>query len=599
MAKPRQTRSYYARSLPVVLACLVGAVFLPVVRFDFIDIDVPEQVIDNPYIRAITVENLQHIFTTRCISSYYPVRTLTYMLDHAVWGPWPGGFKLTNVLIHLLNVLLVYGLIRRFLPESDSIDDTKGDLRSAMTSAAFAAIFAVHPVVVEPVAWVAGREELLMTLGALACVHFHMTARRSADRGSHKGRVLTFHVAATISCAAACLSNAVGAVIPAIATTWDFLMLRRVTLIRLLGGTAALWALGIMTFVIKRVGEFHEVAGEPDAFSFGRVAIVLKFYAINLRTLVWPTRLSVFPADEVPRSFLEPAVLAGAAAALATCAAFWFFRRERPLVFGLAWFVLALVPTSQLMPHHLHRADRFLYLPLVGLVLVLAATARSWMRSSRTAVTMGQLSVATALVLVLTVAARHQLMTWKNSLTVWQRCVDVNPTSGMGLNSLADNLAQRGEYERAIRYYEEAAERPPWGARAKSQLALLLVTCKDERLRDYERAVTLAEIAFQENPKFLHTLTGVYARYAQHLAERGKFREAISYYHQAIDSHPLNRQAMLELAELLVTCPDEELRDPAEAVRWAERAIQLEPPPSSDDLRILNAARAAAGSSSP
>ena len=85
----------------IALACLIVAVFFPVVGFEFVDYDVPTQVINNPYIRGLTSENLRHIFTSPCVTSYYPVRTLSYALDYQLWGLNAGGFKLTNGLIPL------------------------------------------------------------------------------------------------------------------------------------------------------------------------------------------------------------------------------------------------------------------------------------------------------------------------------------------------------------------------------------------------------------------------------------------------------------------------------------------------------------------
>lgn len=104
------------------LAYLVLAVFYPILRFPFIDLDVPKQVIDNPYIRSLSWENLKHIFTKPCITSYYPVRTLSFALDYQLWGLEAGGFKLTNLLLHLANVFDDV-LFRLFRDHSHAIED--------------------------------------------------------------------------------------------------------------------------------------------------------------------------------------------------------------------------------------------------------------------------------------------------------------------------------------------------------------------------------------------------------------------------------------------------------------------------------------------
>ena len=91
-------------NIPVLLAALalaylVAVVFVPILGFEFVDYDVSTSVVRNPHIRGLSGENLKHIFTSRCIESYYPIRTLTYAVDYSLWGLNPGGFKLTNGLV--------------------------------------------------------------------------------------------------------------------------------------------------------------------------------------------------------------------------------------------------------------------------------------------------------------------------------------------------------------------------------------------------------------------------------------------------------------------------------------------------------------------
>ena len=212
------------------LAYLVCVVFFPVVTFEFIESDVSNHVVHNPYIRGLTAENLWHIFTSRCLTSYYPVRTLTYAADYQVWGLDPTGFKLTNGLIHLAIVLLALWLVLRLFDHPISMVRSPGRYWDLAVATFSAGIFAVHPVVVEPVTWVAGREELLMTLGALGCIHFHLTARRLSDEGGKPRRATACWVAAAVCCAAACLSNAVAAVIPLLIVACDLLTLIEATL---------------------------------------------------------------------------------------------------------------------------------------------------------------------------------------------------------------------------------------------------------------------------------------------------------------------------------------------------------------------------------
>ena len=103
----------------IVLTYLVCAVFFPLLSFDFIDYDVGLQVTRNPHVWGLTGENLKHIFTSWCVSSYYPVRTLTFAVDYQLWGLNPGGVKLTNGLIHLTNGRVFSGQSRTHLGVAD------------------------------------------------------------------------------------------------------------------------------------------------------------------------------------------------------------------------------------------------------------------------------------------------------------------------------------------------------------------------------------------------------------------------------------------------------------------------------------------------
>ena len=106
----------------IALACLVAAAFFPLRDCEFIDFDVRAQLLDNPRVHGLSGENLKQIFTSWSLTSYYPIRALSYAVDYQIWGLNPRGFRLTNSLIHLANVLLVFWLILRLLPRRASVD---------------------------------------------------------------------------------------------------------------------------------------------------------------------------------------------------------------------------------------------------------------------------------------------------------------------------------------------------------------------------------------------------------------------------------------------------------------------------------------------
>lgn len=591
----------------IFLAYLVSASFAAILTFDFIHFDVNDQLIENPYVHGLTGANLRHIFTSRCVTSYYPVRSLTYALDYQVWGLNPRGFKLTNLLIHLTNVLLVFWFVLRLRGQAALAGQTHVPWWDVSVATFSAGIFAVHPVVVEPVTWVSGREELLMTLGALGCLHFHVTARRFGEIGGRTYAALACYGCAALACTAACLSNVVGAVIPLLIVAWDVLTLPPPKWRKILTGTSALWAASAATLAIKIAGESRETVGAAaHVFSAQWLMRVLHTYALNLKTLVWPKDLTLFYQVDAPRGFLDPGVLLGALAIGSTCVILWTLRRQKLTLFGLLWFGVALAPSgSQVIPH-LNLADRFLYLPLVGLAIALAAglgPLRNVLKGLGPRVRLIALCFLALLlsgtITLLDLTSVGQIRTWQDDVTLWQHCLGIDDNNPRAHCCLADALCERGRFREAMRHYRIALSLDPVNMDALNNFAYELAACDDRSLRHYELAVELATRARQvdgwKQTKSARTLAFVYTNYATSLTHDREWAAAIALFRKARKADPQYEPAAFALAYLLATCPDRALRRPDEAVRLAERACELVGKPNSTQLTALAAAYAEAG----
>ena len=498
---------------------LVSTVFWPILGFEFVQYDVSRQLLRDSRVQHLTLENVKDFFTTRCITSYYPVRTLTFAMDHKMWGLNPGGFKLTNGLIHLANSLLLLWLVLRLFRHPACVAVSPGR-RWDLSVAAFAAgVFAIHPVVVEPVAWVGGREELLMTLGTLGCIHFHLTARCLYEKGSRTLAVLSF-AGAGFCCAAACLSNVVAAVIPLLIVTWDLLTLTRAKWRRIVYGSFALWMIGAATILIKISGpERQLVAAGPGMFSVERAILVLNVYWLNLKTLAWPTKLGVHYSTVKPESFLDAEVIFGGIAMGLTCVVLWRLRRRKFVLFGLLWLGLAMAPASQIVLHHISRADRFLYLPLVGLAVAVAMGLRPLGNRLKGRGVLAAIVPGVLALLLLNVTSAWQVQTWRDDVSVWPNCLRVDPKNAMGYFGMADALADRARFREAIDFYYAALSLDPDATETLKYFALLLATCPDEQFRDYDRAIRLAsracEVMDPPDPAAVMILAEVHAQAGQ------------------------------------------------------------------------------------
>jgi len=589
----------------LALAGLVAVVFLPITGFSFVTLDVEKQVIENPRIRGLTAENVRAILAYPCVFSYYPVRTLTFALDYQFWGLNAGGFKLTNGLIHLANAVLVFWLIVRLLRRRIASEGPAGrppglEKGEVALAACCAGLFGVHPVVVEPVTWVAGREELLMTLGALGCFHFHLAARHVSRAGGSPRRVAACFAGAAISCAFACLSNAMGAVIPLLVTAWDVLTLPKPRLGRILRGTAALWLIGAVTVALKTLLPDGPRSEAPWTFWLGQPGVVLAGYWLNVASLAWPTKLSLSYPFIWPDNLPLGQVALGAIAAVATVVLVWLVRRRTLILFGLVWFGLALAPASQLLPHHLQRADRYLYLPLVGLA-VAAAMALQRIRPLVTGRThkMAFAAAGVGVLLLLALLSTRQVQNWRDEVTLWEHCVGVVPDDPRARGYLARAYDEAGQVERAAACYRRALEMDPNQVGVLNSYAIFLTSEDAPRPRDYRLAVELARRACRLtlwlDSDLTHTLARAQTSLANAHAAAGRYGPALELYREAIEAHPEYDMAVFNLALVLSTCPDKRLRDPDRAVEFAERGRRLARPLDAHRLSILATAYGEAG----
>jgi hypothetical protein len=428
--------------VPIVPVVVVLAVFLPAVDYGFTNYDVPHQLLEYPVAQRLSASNVVRMFAEPPESSYYPVRTLSFAIDSSVWGrnsdgtlsPW--GYHLTNVLLHALSVVLLYRLMLRLRPASQPLgagvaeQSTNAEGQHAIRyawpiAAALAALlFALHPVVVEPVVWIAGREEVLTLLFALLCLHAHRSAVQSGGR-----RRVAFHVVSAVACAAASLCNAVAAAIPFIVMAHDATLVadRRGRPGRILAGTWYLWLIGCGAFVAKWISAPDDRASASANIPIGkRALVILDNYFRNIGKLVWPFDLAAIYGEHVPASILAPGVLIGLGLVVLTLAAMWFAWRRPLMLFGLLWFVFGLAPSSQIVPHHIYRADRFCYLALPGLALALAAGGVS-LAGLRAVV--GKVAAVGALVVgvLLGVRSADQRRVWHDSFTLYNHCLRLRP----------------------------------------------------------------------------------------------------------------------------------------------------------------------------
>jgi protein O-mannosyl-transferase len=461
-----------ADRLVALAAALVGAVafavFVPAVRFAFLDWDDVSNFTANAAYRGLGPAHLRWMATTFHMGHYIPVTWLTFGLDHALWGMDPAGYHLTNVLLHAVGAVLCFAVVRRLLLAARVGGAAVGESAVVMGAAFASLVFAVHPLRVESVAWVTERRDVLsgvFYLGALlAYLRWCAVAGAGASRAWYLLSLAVFLLGV--------LSKSIVVTLPAVLLLLDVYPLRR------LGGAAG-WgraasrvyleklpflllalAVSALAFVaVQRLGNMVSLA-RLDAPS--RVALACRAALWYLGKTVAPLSLSpLYEAPDVVDPWSWTALSAAAAVLTITVAALAMRRRCPGLPVAWLTFLVTLLPVSGIFQNGPQLvADRYTYLACLGWA-ALAGAGVTWAlvrgRRSRTLA----LVVAVGVVGLLVTLTERQLPVWRDSLALWSHAARVDPGSLLAANNLGAALLAHGRTEEAAAQFRRTVREVP------------------------------------------------------------------------------------------------------------------------------------------
>jgi hypothetical protein len=443
---------------PLVVAGLTAICFLPALSGSFLNWDDNVNFLGNTAFRGLGPEQVRWAFSSVLFGHYIPLTRLTWSLNYLLGGMDPWGYHLVNLLLHAANAALVYVVGRRLLAAAVGGGAQAGrDQRDLCVAAALAAlVFGIHPLRVEPVAWITGRADLLCATFALLAVWAYLCA---VERPGHPGPM----VVPAVALAAALLSK--GTALPLIAA---LLLLDVYPLRRLAGLDArALFREKVPLLLVTLVGAVligwavreGAVLNQGEGYGLGaRTAVAAYSFMIFPIRFLWPFSLS--PLHEMPRaiSLLEPrfglAVIAAAAVTVALIVA----RRRWPAgLAAWAFSALMLAPTSVALRLGIDLApDRYSYLSGLGFAMLVGGAVPGAIRLARR----GQLarpirwaaSLAPLIVLGgLGLTSWSLTEVWRNSETLWRWSVELDPACSVCHAKLGETvLGGAGGTERAI-----------------------------------------------------------------------------------------------------------------------------------------------------
>jgi tetratricopeptide (TPR) repeat protein len=423
-------------------------------------------------------------------------------------------------------------------------------------SAFVALVFAVHPVHVESVAWVAERKDVLSALFSLLGMHAYVSWVRGTRPLVYAAVVGFF--------ALACMSKPMAVTFPVLLLLLDYWPLRRTEpfvsrFVEKLPLVAIAVATALLTLLAQHGAEaVSTIASVPiDA----RIANALVSYCKYLGVVVWPSRLAIFypyPAHVV----WTAAVTAGGVLSAATLFAL-SQRHEKPyLIMGWSWFVVALTPVIGLVQAGAQSmADRHMYMPLIGVIVTIAWGVPDLVR------TRYRRQIVTAMTIAVTVTAiaitRGQLHHWRNSTTVFEHALAVTNDNFVAHNNLGEELLRAGNTQTAKEHFADAVRIQPNYAIARNNLAAVLAR---------ENEPTAAALQYKEAIRLAPTDPEIRSNFGLLLYRQGDFDGAIAQFRTAVALQPQSAQAENNLGAAL-----EKNGIVREALEHYQRASELDP----------------------
>ena len=566
----------------VFLVLAIFATYWPVVGYAFTDYDDNDYVWDNPQVlNGLSWPGTVWAFTHFYSSNWHPLTWLSHMLDVQLYGMNAGGHHVTNVLFHAANTALLFLWLRR--------------LTGALWRSAFvAALFGLHPLHVESVAWVAERKDVLSTFFLLLTLLFYTRYAQNKVRPNPQPSTLNYTLA-LLFFALGLMSKPMLVTLPFVLLLLDYWPLNRVgNAERGVRNFKGLLVEKVPFFLLSSVSSvltFIAQQGGKSVIAITILPVVARIegaiisYALYLGKMFWPDNLIAcyplfYPID-------TDKVAAPVFVLLLISAGVFIFRRQRPyLVTGWLWYLGTLVPVIGLVQvGSQSMADRYTYVPLIGLFIALtwlvAEIKTEWPRRR---LFLAMLSVGVLAACWKLTAA--QVCYWQNSETLSRHALAVKTDNPLMQVLLGNALLRQKKPEEAGRYFAEVVRiRPEYGA-AEADLAVALVA--QGRL---DEAIDVCRVAIKfipRDPK-IHYLLG------NTLSKQGNLPEAIAEYKTVLQIDSNHLFALNDLAWLLATAPDSRFRDGPEAVRLAEHSCQLSNYQKTLSVGTLAAAYAEAG----
>ena len=532
-------KKYQALCIYLLLALVTIAVFWQVGSCDFISYDDPVYVRNNEHVNTgLSWDNVIWAFTKSYASNWHPLTWVSHMLDCQLFGMAPAGHHLTNLFLHVVNTLLLFAVLKRM---------TGAVWRSVFVAAAFA----LHPLHIESVAWVAERKDVLSTLFWILTMGAYLGYVNRPNKGRYVLVLVVFGLGL--------MAKPMLVTLPLVLLLLDYwplgrfqkashhentgrtqkgifghLLLEKVPLLVLSAGSCA------VTYLAQQKG--GAVTAVSAISPATRISNAVFSYAKYIGKMIWPSRLAVFYPHPRDKLSLLGAVLI---AILLFTISVWVInlaKKRGYLTVGWFWYIITLLPVIGIVQVGLQAmADRYTYVPLTGLFIIvawgLADISTKW-PYRKAVLTILSVTVLSAMA----IASRLQVRHWRNSVTIFEHALKVTDDNYVAYSSLAWQLYEEGKIDQAIAYHYQVLQIKPYYLPAHKGLGrILLETGRyDEAVKHYAKALQIKP----DNPD-------VYKNMGNALLRQGKATEAIEQYQQVLRLTPDNAQMYNDIGTAL------------------------------------------------
>jgi len=536
------------RAKIIISICIIVAIFIayePLCHNGFVVYDDQQYITENPHITGgITQNSIIWAFTKSHAANWHPLTWISHIIDYQFFGLNPLGYHLVSLLLHIANSLLVFWLFSRM---TDAV----------WASAFIAAVFALHPLQVESVAWAAERKTVLSGLFWLLTMAAYI---RYAKRPSVGRYILLFLVFGLCI-----MTKPIVVTLPLALLLLDYWPLCRVKWKRLIIEKIPLLVLSailsVITFVVQRQG--GAVATLEKIPLDARISNMFISYMRYIGKMVWPSQLAVF-YPPLPENL--PNIIATTCALLFVIVlifCIYIIPRRKHITTGWLWYIGTLVPMIGLVQAGAQSmANRYMYIPILGLLIIVAWTVRDIVANRPRWKIIPAVS-AVVIILLMIILTRTQTKHWQNSLTLFEYALKVTKDNTIAENCYGCALFDAGRGDEAVQHFRRVVKISPFYAEARNNLGQFLL--KQGKLDE-------AIACFNELIRQKQDSAQVYSHLAEALSMQKKYDDAAKYFAKALKLNSQYTGAQRQMGFALLASGKAD-----QAVLYLNQALRTEP----------------------